>query len=497
MRIPLAGPYTSRVSAVNASDSTSGYVGVGIVGLMIVGKTTQATDKDGRYINCFMQTVSDPVSGSRRIYTVKRPGFGTLNTPASGNKGYAILVWTGQGNGDKVITAFGDTNSTIYDGTSSLGAITGRATGITETSINGTPTITVTSSNNTGWYYDTGAGVMTEITDADWPGDTETITGTFAHLEGFAFVMTTRGRLWGSDLNSITSWTANSFGPTNAYPDSGIACLRWKNYIMAFNRESTEFWYNAGLTPFPLARAVAMTQKVGAVSADAIAQISDNVFWAGSAPEGGLSIFQYNGTLSRVSVPEVDAALILAGASNISLTTIRFFGRSFVLVRAGPTTIAYCIEEKFWHEWNSTTPLWYKCAAVMVGGTMVNYAITNSSTAGKVYVMNHASLVFTDDGVSYTARVQLPATDLGTEKMKFWGDVRLIGDVETSASTITLACSDNDYQSFSTLGTMDLSSSRRQVLRTGASRRRGWVLSHSANTPMRLEALELEPRMGP
>ena len=44
--IPLAGPYTSRISAVNASDSTSGFVGIGIVGLMVVGQTTQATEKD-------------------------------------------------------------------------------------------------------------------------------------------------------------------------------------------------------------------------------------------------------------------------------------------------------------------------------------------------------------------------------------------------------------------------------------------------------------------
>ncbi len=42
-----------------------------------------------RYINCFVQTVSDSISGKKRVYTVKRPGFGTSNTPAAGQKGYA------------------------------------------------------------------------------------------------------------------------------------------------------------------------------------------------------------------------------------------------------------------------------------------------------------------------------------------------------------------------------------------------------------------------
>jgi len=496
--IPLAGPYTSRISAVNASDSTSGFVGIGIVGLMVVGQTTQSTEKDARFINCFAQTVIDPIRGKKQFVGIdKRPGFGTQSTPAAGEKGYAVLVWTGQGTGLKVISAFGATNSTVYDGTTSLGAITGRVTGITETTISTTATLAVTSTDNTGWYYDTGVGVMTEITDGDWPGDTETITGTFAHLDGFAFIMTTRGRLWASDSNSITAWTANSFGATNAAPDKGIAAIRWKTYIMAFGVESLEFWINRGLSPFPLARVNAMTQKVGAVSADAIARIADTIWWCGTTPEGGMSIFQWDGNLSRVSAPEVEAIMILAGASNISLTTIRFFGRSFVLVRAGPTTLAYCVEEKMWHEWSSTTPLWYKCASVMLGGTQVNYAVSNVSTTGKVFIMNHASLVFTDNGVAYTARVQSSREDEGTSNVKYYEDLEIDADTESSASTLTILASDDDFDTYTTLGTVDLSAARPlRITRLGSARQRAWALTHSANTPMRLRRAQGRLTMG-
>lgn len=492
-RIPLGGPYTTRVSAVNASDTTSGYVGVGIVGLMIVGATTQSTDKDARYINCFQQKIGE------RTWIVKRAGFGTFNTPEAGSQGYAILVWTGQGNGDKVISAFGATNSTIYDSTSSLGAITGRCTGITETFVTTTPTLTFTSNDSTGWYYDVGTGTVTKIVSANFPGNAgKTLAGTFCHMDGFAIVMTTDANLYASDLNSVTGWTANSFAPTNVYSDKGVGCVRHKNFVMAFGTESIEFWQNAGLTPFPLQRANNMTIKVGAVSADAIAQIADTTFWAGSAPQGGLSVFQYGGDgLSRISTPEIDAQLILAGASNISLTTIRNFGRSFVLVKAGATTYTYLIEEKFWHQWTTTTPLWYKCAAISMGGTMVNYAISNVSTSGKVYIQNHASLVFTDDSVAYSARIQLPPMDLGTMRMKHWENVEVVGDVESSASTLTISYTDDDYNNYTTRGTVDLSLNRRRLHRCGSSRRRGWVLTHSANTPMRLEALEGNVSIGP
>lgn len=496
-RVPLAGAYNTRVSAVNASDSTSGYVGVGIVGLMIVGKSTQSTDKDARYINCFVQTISDVMSGRKRVFTVKRPGFGTGFTPAAGQQGYAVMVWTGSASGTDVISAFGTPTSTIYQNGSSIGAITGRCTGITETTISGVATVLVSSNDNTAWYYDTGVGVMTKIVDADFPGNAGfTLAGTFSHLDGFACIATTDGKLWASDLNSLTGWTANSFDTAGAFPDGNVASLRCGPYILVLGTESAQFFYNAGLTPFPLAKVIAKTAKIGAVSADAIAEISDTKFFAGSTPQGGISIFQYDASFQRVSTPEVDAILILAGAANISLTTIRFYGRSFVLVRAGSTTFAYCIEEKFWHEWNSATPLWYKCAGISLGGTMVNYAVSNVSTSGKVYIMNHATLMFTDDGTTYTARVQTAKEDQGTNKKKFYSWLDIVGDVETNSSTLTVSVSDDDYQNYVVIGTIDLSNQLRRLTRLGSARRRAWVFTHSANTPMRLERGEGELTVG-
>jgi hypothetical protein len=488
-RVPLTGGYTGRFSAVNALDSSSGYVGIGIVGLMIVGKSTQSTDKDRRFLNCFVQTVEN------RKFVVKRPGFASFSTPAAGKKGYAIMVWTGQGS--KVISAFDTPNSTIYDGTTNLGAITGTCTGLTETFIGSQATVAINSDDSTAWYYDTGVGVVTKITDADFPGNAGyTVTGQFAHIDGFACVMTTDGKLWASDVNSITAWTANSFDSANSYPDRGIGCVRHGNFIMAFGTESIQFFYNARLSPFPLAKATAKTVRVGAVSADAIGEISDTKFWVGSTPQGGLSVFQYDGNLSRISTPEIDALLILAGAENISLTTIRFFGRSFVLVKAGATTKAYCVEEKDWAEWSSTTPLWTDCAAISIQGTMVNYAVSSYSTTGKVFIMNHASLVFTDNGDTYTARIQTAPEDGGTNKRKFYEYLDIVGDVETTTSPLTISYTDDDYQTYKTAGTVDLSSQIRRLSRLGASRRRGWVLTHSAATPMRIERAEGRLKVG-
>lgn len=481
-KLPLAEPYNTRVSATNQSDNTTGYVGIGIVGYMIVGKPSTSTSKDARFINCYSTTI-----GSNK-YIVKRPGFGTANTPASGSKGMAITVWTGQGS--KIMSAFGETNSTLYDSTTSKGAITGAVTSFAETFVGTQATLLMASTDSTGWYYDTSVGVATKITDGDFPGNAGgTLAGGFAVMDGFTCIMTTDGKLWASDLNSVTGWTANNFDSTNVYPDLGIGAVRFKNFIMAFGSESVEFWQNAGLTPFPLARAKAMTLKIGCVHAKTITSISDNVFWCGSTPQGGLSIFQYDGSISRVSTPAIDSGLILAGSTNISLSTIRTQGYSFVLVKAGTTTYAYCIEEKFWHEWNSTTPLWTACAGVSIGGTLVNYAVSNVSTSGKVYTQNQASLVFTDDSQTYTATIQTGKRDEGTTRWKFYDYMEIYGDIESSTSQVTLSKSDDDYANFDVLGTVDLADGGGRISRLGRTKERAWRLTHSAATPMRLNGV--------
>jgi len=468
------------------------YAGIGVAGIMIAGKSNTATTKDAKFINCFTTTISDPINGKKRLKTVKRAGWATNSTPQAGSIGNSVLVWTGEGSGTSVVSAFGGTNSTLYVGTTGKGTITGKATGLTETTVgSNVPTICITSTDNTAWYYDTATGAATKITDGDFPGNAgKTLAGTFAHIDGYACIMDTTGALWASDLNSVTAWTATSFDTANAFPDAGVGCVRHGNFIMAFGTQSIQFFYNAGTTPFPFAKAVAKTIKVGAISAIAIGAISDTIFWVGSTPEGGLSVFKYDGSVARVSSPEVDSLMILAGTSNIAISTCRYFGRSFVRVKASTVVYTYCIEENFWFEETTTTPLATSISSTSIGTTMVNYAISNVSTSGKVYVMNHAALVFTDDGVAYTARMQLAPQDHGTRHRKFWSDVELVCDREESASATTLSYSDDDYQTWTTWGDLDLSDERPRATRLGASRKRAWALSNAASTPMGIEALE-------
>ncbi len=491
-RIPLAGSYNTRITQTNSLSSASGIVGLGIVGIMIVGKNIQSTDKDQRFLNCFTETVKNPFTQGLTLYCVKRPGFSVAATPAAGSIGTAVMVWTGQGAGNKVITAFGGTNSTIYDSAVSLGAMTGMATKITETFVSNVATLVMSSTDNTAWYYDTGVAITTKITNGDFPGNAGFIlAGGFAHMDGYPFIMTTDGKIWNGDVNSVTAWTAGNFVSANSYPDRGIGCVRQRDKIMAFGTESVQFFYNAANpTGSPLARIESMTLRVGCISADAIAQAEDSVYWCGSSPQGGLSVYQYGAGLRTVSTPEIDAILILAGAANISLTSLKIYGRNFVIVNASTVNFIFCVEENAWHEWNTASGVrrWYKCAGVSSGSTQVIYAITNTLTSGKIYTINPSSLSFQDDAETFTARIQTSKLGDGT-KRQFWDEVNIIGDQEVVSSPTTISASSDDYQTYDVIGTVDLMDNERRVTRCGSDYRRAWVITNSANTPMRLEAL--------
>lgn len=494
-RIPLAGSYNTRISTTNAlTGPSSGVVGVGVVGVMIVGLTGSSTNKDQRFINCFTERVLNPYTNQTTLYLVKRPGFGSALTPQAGSVGNAIMIWTGSSS--KIISAFGATNSSIYDSSTRLVTnngtntiITGLARSITETVVGSTATLTIASTDSTAWYYQP-AGTVTKITDGDYPGNASLNTvGGFVHMDGYAGIMTSDGRFWHSDLGSVTAWTVTSVMSANSYPDAGIGAVRKGDKIMLFGTESVQFVYNAGnASGSVFSRIEPMTIKVGATSADAITSVGDSVFWVGSSPEGGVSVYEYGSSFKRVSTPEIDAVLLLAGVANISLTSTKFYGRAFLIVVASTTTFVYCVDDPGWHEWYSQVQLWHKCAGVSAGSAQPIYAISKTSTSGKVFTINPASLTFQDNGVTVTATAQTSRLGDGN-KRTFWHQIEVLGDQESASSPTAISVYDDDYQTPILLGTVDLMDEHPRIFGCGASYRRSFVLTNAANAPMRIEAL--------
>lgn len=496
-RIPLTGVYNTR-PGTQALTGASGIWGIGIWGQMIWGSTSSASDKDHRLINCFHITESDANANSKKLYIVKRQGLASLNTPRTGHIGNAIHVWTGQGTGQKIMSCFGNTNFKLFDSTTDKGDGTGKARGITETAISSVATLVIASSDSTAWYYQDG-GALTQITDGDYPGNaSRTTVGNFAHMDGYAFIMDSVGRVYNSDLNSIANWTAASFVTANSIQDTGVGCVKHRNLIIAFCKEHFDVYRNAGnAAGSPLSRVEEYSQRIGCISADAICELRDTIYFVGSTKGGNIALYSYNGgQVQKVSTPEQDTAFAIAGPSNINLTMVGEFGRHLILVTANTSTYAFCVEENAWHEWTGTDQYWHKADGSAAGTAIINYCISKTSSSGKVYTIDPAVVVWRDDSQAYTASFQTAPIDMESRLYKFWKWLGIVADKEVSASGLMMSYSDDDYQTQSSAQSVDLSAMYPRFRLSGRSRARSFLFTHDDDTPMRLRFADVEFDMG-
>jgi Phage stabilisation protein len=492
----LVGSFNTRSFwSSGAANTSSGYVGAGIVGIMVVGNSVTAS-QDQRFINAVPDTVTNQLTGNTKFYVYKRPGLETHTTPQAGSPGTAVHIWIGQGSGNKVISAFGATNSTLYDGIASLGSTTGQVFDITETLIGTTPNLVFATNAGRGYFYPE-SGALTEITDVDYPYNVagQTPTGTFVHLNGFSFILTEEGRIYNSDLNSISSWSATGYIATNLYPDRGIGLARFKNMIVAFGQESAElFRLTGGDTGSPLQAVQEGSIHIGAAQYTAITSMEDQVAWVASSATGSTSVYLMKtpGVAERISTDEIDFQLNARGSSDLFVTNTKLFGKTFVFVTFGGTTYVYSIEDNIWHQWSSANAiLWHQWAA-NTATSAVLYSVSRNSASGKVYKFNPVSPVYSDDGTDFEMRIQTSKVDMDSNKRKFLHKLSVIGDEAGSSTNLSVTWSDDDYNTFSTARTIDLATSHQHLPVGGSFRRRAFKLSNTSSVPLRLEALELD-----
>lgn len=348
----------------------------------------------------------------------------------------------------------------------------------------GTPTIT--------------RAVLAKIIDSDYPGNaSRTTTGNFVFLDGYALIMDTSGRIYNSALNSLDSWGANDFLVAQMYPDKGVGLARYKNQIVAFGKETTEFFYNAGNeTGSPLARTDQGFTKIGCVGQNAYVALEDTVAWVSASDISGIGLYVLDGlTPRRVSVPSIEAQLALVNSANIFVTGAKFVGKTFIVITTTSTTFVYVIEDDMWHEWSSTTPLWHHLTGTSAGSRLI-YGISRTSTSGKLYYLNPSDLQYTDDGTQYTMLIQTSKFDADNSLTKFLRRIAIVGDKYSTTNTLNIVWTDDDYNTFSTARSVDLSSAYTHLEHCGSFRRRAFRITNSSDMPCRLEALELHVKQG-
>ena len=476
--------------------------------------------KDQLFVNCYPEIVRNPITAAQRVYLYKRLGYTNSAIAGLSSGSFGGTVWSGKADGTApILLSFvksGGTNTQVFNGTSQVGgdiATTNNCLALTETMVS-------TTSNLVGYFVNSGSslyeawffpesGAWTKISDADFPpnlGTPEPLAMGCgpAFMDGYMFVMTTNGKVWNSDLNSVSAWTANSYITAQSSPDGGVGVARYKNLIVAFGAKTIEFFQNTGNpTGSPLTVVANATIRIGASNSVSSGTIStnwncilpygDTIYWIGvDGASGRKSVYRLNGfTAQKVSTPYIDKLLNELngpGAPRSFAGAMLAHGMSHIVMvdQSGSIMYCYCVDTDFW--WQFTSPNPSPSCVVSDGNT------TKLSSIGSTFNGTVAQSTFTDSGAAFTQTVQTEPLDFGTMRRKSWLALRVVGDIQSSTSNISISWSDDDYATFSTPVTIDMSSladMNSGISRLGQSRRRAWKLTHAANTPNRMEAIEI------
>ena len=207
-----------------------------------------------------------------------------------------------------------------------------------------------------GYIYNTSTGVFAQITDPDFPG-----ASVVDYLDGyFVFIEPNSQRIWVTALLDGTSVDPLDFVSAEGDPDDIVSMIVDHREVWLFGKNSTEVWYNAGLSDFPLVRIQGAFNELGCAARYSVAKMNNQVYWLGKDDRGQGIVYVANGYQGqRISTHAVEWQIQQYGSMTDAIGfTYQQDGHSFYVL-VFPTaakTWVYDASTGAWHEragWNN------------------------------------------------------------------------------------------------------------------------------------------------
>jgi len=370
------------------------------------------------------------------------------------------------------------------------------------------------------------------------------LVGAPASIDGYLCVLSAaEANINSSNLEAPATFNALGFVSANTYADTPITLTNYRNQLACFKEYSTEFFYDAALPApsSPLAKIPQQTIPLGCASAASVVKIGQDIAWLSRNQNGGLGVHSLvNGNAIKISTPYIDRILASMEAYVIGDRTsagyISFEGHEFyilsiegsiagtqaivdyavvdiAIVDLGGTlnsykrTLVYDTTTKLWHEWSSYDTITaqqtiFFCTFPTSGSHIsTSQDATNTlvleRTTGDIYEMSPAPLgvaygpTYKDGSNPITVKIVTNRYDGSNRKRKKLHSLEVVGDRVTSASTLSIRYSDDDYITWSSPRVVDLTV-RSRLTNLGMFRFRAFELTHTDDTPLRLSAIELD-----
>jgi hypothetical protein len=338
------------------------------------------------------------------------------------------------------------------------------------------------------------SGTLTKVVDANYPPTT--VPGLVV-LNSFVYVMTPEGEIRSCALEDPLHWPSLQFIDADYEDDTGIAIAKYYNYLIAFSKYTTQFFYDAG-NPAPgiaLSPYQSATIKVGCANAGTVQSTNNTILWLGQTTQRNWGVYLFDGlNPKRVSTPWVDKVLNTEPGNLRSFATGMEGHNWYLIGQSTMAQMAYDLSTGHWAIWVNASLQRFPYA----------YAVTNFSfegdfwygtgniLGGKIYAATTAD--FDDDGNTFDMISQTDKIGEDTLERKFCGRIDFVADI--TPATVTVEVTDDDYNTYQTWGTLDLSKIRPYVNRGGSFRSRAFRFTQTDSNSARWEAAILTMSMG-
>lgn len=454
--------------------------------VVLSGNRNSTSNKDSKLVNCYIET--DPQG---EVWIYKRPGWvDGLTHPVGVGRG--LYYWKGD--------AYAIVGSALYkNGVTVSGAGSLDTTGgmYCFSQILGATHKLVFKNNAKAYAYDPVGGLSLDLHSIDVDFPEETVPG-IVYLNGASYVMQSGSQIWGSALNSVSvagDWSAINFLAAQIEPDDGVALDKQLVYVIAFGQWSTEVFFDAGNpTGSPLGPVQGSKISYGCANAYSIQQIDDRLLWISSNKNAAVQVSMLEQlNHSVISTKQIDRLLQGADLSTVYSWQIKFDGHSFYVITAKESnlTLAYDITEGIWHHWADTNGNYIPIIASTYDADK-NILLQHESN-GMVYYADSGYYKDGDDKI--VVDIITPIFDANTTRRKQMNLLRFVGDQE-EGSILHVRHSDNDYRDWSNFRAVKLNDQLPMLTNEGTFVRRAYHLRHFSNTPLRLQALDVQYDLG-
>ena len=437
-----------------------------------------STAKDSRLVNGFIE--KSETTGEYHLY--KRQGL-AVDTTLSG-AGQGVYNWKGD-----IYAVFG---TSLYKNGVSIGTVdaTGGVYAFDQT-LGATPYLVLGNGVKAYTWDNT---TLAQITDVDFPA---AFVKGWAYLDGTSYVMTAKAEIQGSDLNNPTSWDPLNVLIAQIEPDGGVALGKQLVYVIAFKQWSTEIFYDAAnATGSPLGTVQGAKVNWGCANAASIQNVDGILFWIATNRNASVQVLALDNLKPQViSTPPIERLLDEAdtSAGNVFSWSFKDEGHWFygITLKSENLTLVYDYKERMWAQWTDKNGNYFPFVSATFDSD--GNHIFQHETNGKLYKLD--STFWTDAGDLITVDIYTPNFDAGVRRRKQMNFLEFIGD-QTPGSILQVRKSDDDYQTWSNFRTVDLSKRRPYLTGCGTFYRRAHHFRHACNTPLRLQAIEMQLDIG-